>query len=600
MRPQHLLRRTTTDRYPSNVICLACDCVWEQAHGGICSETARLVRWVAVGFSGTAGSYGPDHWAEGVTADEWWQALGNHLARRGATVILCQSAGVVCSLLDLWAAVEGGQVDLGGADERDARGPGHNGQRKANMRCVLECPPVVVEGKVRGFGSGFKILDAANYGLQPDPEGTGARASAARLSRFARNMVGALRDRQLGSLKDTAGSQAAASFKRRHLTHLMQAHNDERALNLEGESYYGGRCEAFRIGRVGGPVYHLDVSAMYPFCARNNYVPVSLSGVDCGLGAGDQPQLGEGCGLIADVTVETDEPAYPYRNTADGITVWPVGVFRTVLSGPELQDALSRDRVIRWHRASWYHMAPALKSYAECTLALRDEHKYNPDMRAWAKALGVCLIGKFGQRERKWVDCHSNVFHGPWDSWYEKREGEQWTRYRSLANYVQREETGGWSYDALPAVASWVTSLARSRLLTMVRCAGWSEVYYLDTDALMVSKDGLCRLADAGWVRDGEPGFLRVKNVSESVDIHGVKAYDEEGRSVRLGRPLSVARGGPGGPRYWAHRTPAGACRERRPPQAVRVAVRHDRTEAYRHGLVCADGTVTPFQLSEG
>ena len=600
MRKTHLLRRSKSDAYPANVVCVACRCDWELTDHTPHAEKARLVGWVATCFSGVGGEYGPDYECEGETADEFWTRLGRFAAKRGAATVFCERADLVCALLDLWNSVERGALSLGGRDERDAHRDGRNQRRAANVRVVLESPPFVVEGKVCGSGGKFKVLDLGNYGLQPSPDGTPVRDIVRRVSMFVRGMCASLRSLGLGTLKDTAGTQAMYSFRRKHLTHCMVAHNDERALNLEGDSYYGGRCEAFHVGRVSGPVYHLDVSSMYPFCARESDVPVSLAGVCNELGPGDQPQLGAGHGLIADVTIDTDEPAYPLRLADDRITVWPVGTFRTVLAGPELLDALSRDRVVRWHRASWYRLAPALRSYADCVLGMRQRFSDNQDLKDWAKSLGVCLIGKLGQRDRRWVDATSNVFHGPWATWWESREEDKWTRYRSLAGYTQREEVGSWSYGAIPAVAAWVCSLARVRLLRMIRCASWAETLYCDTDALMVTTRGLSNLKAGGWVREDEPGFLRVKNVSDEVIIHGIKAYDEEGRSVRLGRPLSVAGAGAGEVRYWAHRSAAGACKERRQPDARRIAVRHDRTEDYKHGLVCADGTVTPFQLNEG
>lgn len=599
MRPAHLIRRTNSDRHPANVICLGVDYTWEPNRDTPSQQRAGMIRWVAVGFSGESGAYGVDHWAEGSTADEWWDAVECHVKRRGATSIYCERADTVCSLLALWDFVESGRIDLCGTDERDSSRRRADRGNLAGMRIVLESPLCIIEAKVGGAAARIKILDVANFGLQPSADGVSAADQCARIAAFVRGMVAALKSRRMGSLNDTVASQAGYSFRRAHLTHAISVHNDAKALNIESDSYYGGRCEAFRVGRVCGPVYHLDVSAMYPYIAANTAVPVSLAGVLGDLGAGDQPQLGAGCGLIADVLIDTDEPAYPYRDVRAGVTYWPVGQYRTVLAGPELHDAEAAGRILRWYRASWYDMAPALSSYARCVLDMRDEYAGNDDLKTWIKGLGVSLIGKLGQRDRRWVDASSNVFHRHWDSWWEQRGGGEWCRYRSIAGYCQREETGLWSYDAVPAVASWVCSAARTYLLRLIRVCGWEDCYYCDTDALMVSQTGYSRLLDAGLTGEGEPGKLRIKNVSDEVEIHGIKAYDEDGRSVRLGRPLSVARAVAGEVWYWANRAAIGACREGRPPDARRISIRHDRTDTYRHGLVCADGTVTPFQLNQ-
>lgn len=600
MRPPHLLRRAKSDRLPTSVVCVACEVRWDVQAELPYTQKAHLLRWEAAGFTGAAGEYGPDRRFEGDTADQFWGKIREWTKRRGSVTIVSFRAERLCALLGLWRAIEGGEVTLCGSDERGTKRGRRGAGNRASVRCVLEAPPVIVEGRIVGCAGRFKIVGAENYGISPPGEGAPARATLDRLRSFVRDMVSAVRCRRFGGLCDTVGTQSARAFKRSHLTHPILVHNDDRVLNLEGESYYGGRCEAFRLGRVGGNVYHLDVSSMYPYCAVNADVPTALAGCAWDLGPGDQPQLGAGCGLIADVTIDTDEPGYPVRVYGQGITVWPVGTYRTVLAGPELQDALAKDRVIRWHRAAWYEMAPALASYAKACLDMRREYADRPDMKAWAKAMGVCLIGKLGQRDRRWADAESGVMNGPWDSWWEWREGEGWKRYRSISGYTQAETISGWSYDADPAIASWVTSLARMRLLSMIRCASWEETYYCDTDALMVSREGLRRLTEAGWCRENEPGFLRVKNISQTVEIHGVKAYDEDGRSVRAGRPLSVARACAGEVRYWTRRSDAMACREGRAPEAVRIATRHQRTQAYRHGEVTATGEVVPFQLNGG
>lgn len=600
MRPQHLIAATKSDAFPGQVICLDCDYEWTKEPRLRRAETARLVRWMGVGFGGASGVYGEGRWAEGETAEGFWDAIFRQVRRGGSVTCFSECASMVWALLDLWGMVERREVDICGADERDSpRGRADRvGARR--VRAVLENPPFILSIRKKPLSGTVKIVDVANYGLQPSGELSSSAERVRRVAAFVQGMVAALQLNGLGSLKDTVGSQAAFSFRRRHLTHLMEVHNDERALNLEGGGYYGGRCEAFRLGRIDEVVYHLDVSSMYPFCAGACDVPVSLGGyVDCG-GSHSQDQLGAGCGLIADVTIETDEPAYPLRCLSRNVVVYPVGVYRTVLAGPELQDALLKDRVTRWHSASWYEMKPALRSYSECVLGMREKYADDDDMRDWVKGLGVCLIGKFGQRDRRWIDATSNVFHGPWATWWEKRECEEWARYRSIAGYTQTEVISSWNYDAIPAIAAWVCSLARMRLLSMMRCASLTETYYCDTDALMVSHEGFLRLNRAGWVREGEPGFLRVKNVSDSVDIHGVKSYDEEGRSVRAGQPMLSAGISAGQSYYWTRRSAAGACREGRAPHAVRIAVPHDRAEAYKHGEVCADGTVTPFQLDEG
>jgi hypothetical protein len=102
-----------------------------------------------------------------------------------------------------------------------------------------------------------------------------------------------------------------------------------------------------------------------------------------------------------------------------------------------------------------------------------------------------CLPGKLGQVGRSWVDAPPRPDEGPYATWYAPGPDGHPVRHRSLAWHVQREEVTGETEESIPAMAAWITSAGRMRLLEAIRAAGWAETYYCDTDAVMVSNIGL-------------------------------------------------------------------------------------------------------------
>jgi len=84
-----------------------------------------------------------------------------------------------------------------------------------------------------------------------------------------------LESNHIARLCYTAGSTAMAAFLLGHYNTKIYIHNNEQAINLERESYKGGRVECFFLGVLKNDSYYmLDVNSLYPFVMRNNKYPV--------------------------------------------------------------------------------------------------------------------------------------------------------------------------------------------------------------------------------------------------------------------------------------------------------------------------------------
>jgi hypothetical protein len=215
------------------------------------------------------------------------------------------------------------------------------------------------------------------------------------------------------------------------------------------------------------------------------------------------------------------------------------------------------------------------------------------------KRLLVAIVGKLGQREKRWVSVPNADYDKPWGFWYARDEQGQWQRWRCLAWRVEKEVKGGFSNDAVPAIASWITSCARIRLLHAIRLAGKENVFYIDTDALIVSDCGLRRLRSAGIVKNGELGYLSEKGSGNDCAIFGIKSYRLGGKSVHAGVPQDGKITASGDVFYSRFAKATEQIREGNAPRARRIDWRSDRSETYRHGTLQESGEVRPIELKE-
>jgi hypothetical protein len=205
-------------------------------------------------------------------------------------------------------------------------------------------------------------------------------------------------------------------------------------------------------------------------------------------------------------------------------------------------------------------------------MRLAAEHSRTHGLDTACKRLLVGICGKFGQRDREWVDCPEYTPLEPYGEWYSLDPNNNSVRYRSIGWRVQRELVRGYSADANPAIAGWITSAGRRLLLFYIRIAGWENVLYCDTDSLMVNVAGFLRLRDKGYVHDKVLGMLYQKYVADQLTIYAPKHYQEDGRLVQAGEQKPTHVDGDGNPAYWQYSTPLDSIRSGIRPEYWRVS----------------------------
>jgi len=552
---------------------------------------------------------------------EFWRVLESIAQVRGTVLVCSNRATETWCLLEFWEGLERGRIHLAGHDSRDNRGnsdcdgecrvepigsgrTGCGADRQGDTQpirgfLVVEDPPTIAYFWLRECPSLIRWIDVRNYGVILPRNTSGGFEPARHIVTFMESMVRQLRERRLGAVKDTSGAQALYSFRRKHLKNAILCHTVKEVLDLEDAAYFAGRCECGRLGRIDGPVYELDIRGSYLFTMRYCPVPCRLRNYVLSTATGECPDFGTPFGIIGEVLLTTEQPDYPYRR--EGISVWPVGVLKTTLCGPELYDAYDKGRILKWFRWAEYDTEPALSGFADEVYDLRCQAEKSGDklLAGWAKALAVSLVGKLGQRGKYWEWLPERKPYIMYNQEFARDKDGVVRRYQEIAGYHRREIEVGWADDSVPAIAGWITSAARLRLQTMLHCAGMSECYYYDTDSIFCSAAGFARLARAGWIKDGELGFLQFKGVHQWMEINGIKSYRTPDRHRMAGIPGS---GHTNALSVEGFRQSLWMCTYlsmRSKPLSLQKVTSQVRIQPYRHGIRLLDGKVVPLVVND-
>ncbi len=617
----HTMLPSPASRYPNRVVVFDCDSRSEIVTQKPLVQREEMYQWTSHATILRNGSVTASYTSNGCTPVSFWQKLDKWLQVGEQVWMVTYRASRILALLQFWDLMESGDLYLDGEDD-------WNGEKEPKKRgswnrglCVLEDPPTIILCRRKGHNGLLKIIDIRNYGVTEPCKCKWAAERADLVDHIFLRMIGVLQEHDMGSLRETAGSQGQMILRHKFLPQGLQVHTYTSALKLERASYHGGRCEAFQIGTLHNQCYMLDVNSMYPYVCMSNILPLyplCTTDTDCE----KEVNLDNRFDLyIADVTLSTSRPDYPvsvifdrnntmrqfeywreevdYRNRPQ--TIYPIGTYRTALAGPEFLDAYRHGRVVSIHAITVYHGEKFLADWCSALYGLRKdfEKEGNRAMVQWAKSMIVAGLGKFGATFHQWVDDKTVPATEPYCQWvYSDKEGRL-TRYRSVAWHVQKEEVGANGNEAIPSVASYITSLARVELLYILRYVGYNHVYYCDTDAVVVDQEGYDLLRLFGKVDDTRIGYL--KHVSEGVDaeILGIKHYRIGGKYACAGIPKPTDMPVDQSMKVWAWDKPQEAIAGGRKPMPRKRLLEYHCRAVYHHGIVAKDGRVSPHIIGE-
>jgi len=392
-----------------------------------------------------------------------------------------------------------------------------------------------------------KIVDSTNYfkvpleeigrlyGLEKvkveDWEGADAKTLMDRVERdvyilyyIIRDLVDWWHAEKLGKFGVTAASLAWNAFRHRFMRHRILSHQNSKLEAAEREAYYGGRTEVFKWGRHRGRFYFLDVNSMYPAVMRDGYFPVTPLGHIGEVAPHEIKRAPDAVTYNCLAYIDTDVEAYPKRIPGIGLA-FPVGRFITRLIGPELKEAARRGHLAKAEDCYVYKAEPIFREYVSYFWALRLKYKEAGDKvrEQFTKLLLNSLYGKFGQWTKP-VKALGTALMPKYMAadFVDVAEGKIGRFYQAGHQvFIQLKDKKPW-VNAAVAISATVTSYARLALWSLIETAGLENVYYVDTDSLMVDEAGLERLRL--WI-GGELGWLKLEKEADAVELRAPKDY---------------------------------------------------------------------------
>lgn len=484
-----------------------------------------------------------------------------------------------------------------------------------NSRMIVESPPFIMAWR-KGKKT-IEWLDTGNWWMQsaakiaasigmsklPFPSRS---ASKSVWDTYCRNDVEIIRRAchfwfefieryDLGGFARTLAGQSFRAYRHRFMKHDIFIDDHIRADKLGRDSYHGGRTECLFIGKRKGPIHVYDINSMYPFVMRENEFPVKKV---CYARVPSVKELSKWlidfC-LVADIELETSTPRYAHLY--DHKIIFPTGRFRTVLTTPDIRNALENGDIIKCYAFAAYEKAPIFRSFVDELYRLRLEAKSKNDevMTYNLKILLNSLYGKFGQTGRVWetVRQTSDLTVNTWT----EIDLETHTVYswRQFGGVVQCKKQDDESYQSFPAIASHVTAYARDLLWRYFDLCGHQNVLYTDTDSLFVTEAGKRNLESL--IHPTRLGALKHEKTFDWLEIYGPKDYRSN---------LGVVCKGVKATAEWLE--PNRVCQEewKKLPGLLRlgklstpVIIEKEKTlyREYRKGIVTASGRVKPYRL---
>jgi hypothetical protein len=454
---------------------------------------------------------------------------------------------------------EKGEVQIDKPRSKRTISPPGVDTRARGSLCVIESPPTIVGVKIGCTQGRVVFVDSLNWfdanvdtllaslvrdkhkpgsGIPPIERGTGEAHTAARVifHTFVK-LIHWVKANDFGMFRYTTAAQAMACYRHRFMPRKILVHDNDGVKALERISYFGGRTEVFKLGRIGGCVYQLDCNSLFPAVMRRCHVPYCLHRSEHREDFIAFRQEIKWENSIAEVELDTDVAMYPCRTSK--YIIYPKGKFKTVLVGPELHAAIVQGHVTRVGSWAEYKTAALFTDFVETLYRMRYEYQQSGDKlyATFAKKLMNSLYGKFAQMSAPWVNTDQMQHMLPWTLCRHYNESiHQYEYYRAFGWQVQKLTPRVEIKSTFVAISAFVTAHARMKMNWLRDKAGRRNVYYQGVDGMLLNREGFNRLDAANEIDNHCLGKLRLDAISDDCEILGCSDYRVGGKVVLAGR----------------------------------------------------------------
>lgn len=399
----------------------------------------------------------------------------------------------------------------------------------------------------------------------------------------------------LGGFSATLASQSFNAYRHRFMKHKIFIDANEKALDLSRSAYVGGRTECFRIGKFHGEFYYLDINSMYPLVMHREHYPVRLVGVYKRPTKKELEAWAKDFILIADCTVKTTLPIYPKIHNKK--LVFPIGQFDVVLAHPEYCEAVKRGHIKEVRQVVVYQKERIFKDYINFMYQFKEEagRSGRDTDKHFYKIMMNSLYGKFGQRGRRYEtvgECDPNEIMTWTEIDLDTKTVIKKRRFGGLEQEWIDESESRYSF---PAIAAIVTSHARLLLWEAIEKAGVKNVYYCDTDSIVVNRSGFNNLDTI--LDDNKLGAWALESTLKEVEIYGAKDYRFDGKGKTKGVRKNATWLSSNKVRQDTFMGLKGLLQEGFLAGAIVYQTEKELTRQYNKGIVTPQGKVKPLRF---
>lgn len=404
-----------------------------------------------------------------------------------------------------------------------------------------------------------------------------------------------------GAIKITQASLSMAYFRTFHQKFDIE-HNEETKHFYD--SYFGGRTEAFKIGKTNASV--IDVNSMYPFVMKTERFPNPkffkvIVNVNVKVFLKKYLNQYEGCLYASIIHRKTTFGFLPYKT--NGKLLFPVGEFSGCWNFNEIRYALE-EGAITIEKITKIVYAPAMESpFVDFVNHLFTE-RFKTDSELEIdriKRYMNSLYGKFAQRiseEHIYIENIEKQYHVI----QEHQQKKTFIRYlpfnaqRSDGFLVVKTTKKVDTSFSIPSFASYITSGARVILLKELYRIERLNPVYCDTDSIFFE------INEGVYPSSKQLGKFKLENKIVT-EIRGLKNYKyiENGEEKRRLKGIPV-KAIPGRlPDSWEYfnLTKTKESLRRNIDAGTRVKRTKQITGKYDKRIVFADGETKPIELYE-
>jgi len=404
---------------------------------------------------------------------------------------------------------------------------------------------------------------------------------------------------ELGTIKLTLSSLSMYLFRNKYLPSDISF---SETVDEFYASYYGGRTEVFKLGKVNAQVY--DINSMYPYVMVNCSFPdIKNLHKSTRLDMKYFLWLLEYKEGLASVTVRHKDTYFGYLPVRMKVNnneklVFPVGTFDTTVNFNELRFALQAGviEIIKVHYVVYSSPTDSpFISFINDTYRKRQETDSQLKKTIY-KLVMNSLYGRFAMRLKMTTTYYDDL---PLEIIRDLQEADKdydikiFNQDRSDCYLITENEKMKNSFFSIPTYSSYITSEARILLLKNLIANEKNKVAYCDTDSIFLAGIFSGNTSDSLGEFKHEP-----KQITEISGLKNYKYIDDNGeeRTVIKGisrNSVKVSEGKYESKKYY--KTKASLRQNKEPGQA------YIQTKELRHQydkrIILTDGETKPIKL---